>query len=629
VQAVSQNEQDRQKELAELLRRVGRLEEALARLIGRVYTLEQGRVERTVAPGAQREEPPSPRLPAVPGVPPAVVPPPPASPTTPQTLSASQRFESEVALKWMSRVGVVALLLAAAFFLQYAFANNWIGPRGQVAIGIFAGLALLVAGERNRDKGRRAFAEALTGGGLAIIYAAIYAAYAFYHPRLIGQPVAFGFMVLVTALGVAVSVRANALSTAVLATGGGLLTPVLVQGGGGGAGAAGMTVLFGYLAVLDLGLLAVSLFRRWLALQVLTFAGTWLMIWGWMLTHYERRLLWPTLAVELLFFAIFAFVPVVRNLWRRIPTRPAELSLILANPACFFPTTAALLASGYEDYLGLYAVVMAVVYLLLGNVAWARNREDRMLSLSWLGLGLAFVVVAVPLQLRGHWLMLGWAAEGTALMWIGMRLRSRALRAVGLVLEAIVVVWMLALYPTAPYHLRLGFTPVFNETFLAFLGGLGALAVTQGVYARGGESAREAAQAMRVIAILLGLLPLWGLTAELLRTFEWWPGWRAAPAGTAAFAVSALWCAYATALVGIGMARRYAPVRLLGILVFGLAVLKVFLFDLSSVGQMWRIFSFACLGAILIGVSYLYHLYGERIRAFALQDSRPQEGSDT
>lgn len=174
----------------------------------------------------------------------------------------SEGLESELALKWMGRIGVVALLIGAAFFLQHAFASGWIGPAGQVSIGIIAGLALLLLGEKNRQLGRGAFGEALLGGGIAILYTSIYAGYAFYEPELIGQPTAFVFMLLVTVLAVALAMRADALSTVIIATIGGFLTPVLVRERVPVGSTESMTLLFTYIAVLDLGLLAVSFVRQ-------------------------------------------------------------------------------------------------------------------------------------------------------------------------------------------------------------------------------------------------------------------------------------------------------------------------------------------------------------------------------
>jgi len=278
----------------------------------------------------------------------------------------------------------------------------------------------------------------------------------------------------------------------------------------------------------------------------------------------------------------------------------------------------------YRDYLGLFAIAMAAFYLLLGSLAFSRNPGDRLLSLSWLGLGLSFAILTVPLQLKGHWILIGWAAESAILVWIGIRLPSRALRGVGLVLQVVVAGWMLLLY-TLDSGPGAGFIPLLNETFLTFLGGLAALVVTLLLYSYSERECGEAPGLRPLLAVALGVLLLWGLTAELLASFSWWENHRLVGPQTVNFAVSALWCGYATALVSLGMWRRSVPLRLLGLLVFGVAILKVFLFDLSELERVWRILSFVCLGLLLLGVSYLYHLYADRVRAF-VSDGAPGSG---
>jgi uncharacterized membrane protein len=69
----------------------------------------------------------------------------------------------------------------------------------------------------------------------------------------------------------------NALPIALLAVLGGLLIPVLCS-----TGVDSRDVLFTYLTVLDLGVLAVTMLRRWRALDVLAFVGKWALFAGGM-----------------------------------------------------------------------------------------------------------------------------------------------------------------------------------------------------------------------------------------------------------------------------------------------------------------------------------------------------------
>jgi len=57
--------------------------------------------------------------------------------------SASLDWETLIGGRWMNRIGIVAIIGAVAYFLKYAFDNNWIGPSGRVGIGILLGAAML------------------------------------------------------------------------------------------------------------------------------------------------------------------------------------------------------------------------------------------------------------------------------------------------------------------------------------------------------------------------------------------------------------------------------------------------------------------------------------------------------
>ncbi len=74
-------------------------------------------------------------------------------------------------------VGTIVLVLGLAFFLKYAFDNDWINEPVRVGLGVIAGLALVWAGHRFVASGYRAYGQILTGGGLAVMYLAIYAAF--------------------------------------------------------------------------------------------------------------------------------------------------------------------------------------------------------------------------------------------------------------------------------------------------------------------------------------------------------------------------------------------------------------------------------------------------------------------
>lgn len=73
--------------------------------------------------------------------------------------------------------------------------------------------------------------------------------------------------------------------------------------------------------------------------------------------------------------------------------------------------------------------------------------------------------------------------------------------------------------------------------------------------------------------------------------------------------LSGVWLVYSALLMSVGIWRKYRGMRFVAIVVFGLTILKIFIYDLSFLETLYRIFSFVGLGVILIAVSYAYQKY--------------------
>jgi uncharacterized membrane protein len=69
---------------------------------------------------------------------------------------------------------------------------------------------------------------------------------------------------------------------------------------------------------------------------------------------------------------------------------------------------------------------------------------------------------------------------------------------------------------------------------------------------------------------------------------------------------SAIWLAYGIALMLFGLGKKIAFVRWNALVLIGVTVLKVFFFDLSNLGQGYRILALSVLGVALLSLSFLY-----------------------
>jgi uncharacterized membrane protein len=155
-----------------------------------------------------------------------------------------------------------------------------------------------------------------------------------------------------------------------------------------------------------------------------------------------------------------------------------------------------------------------------------------------------------------------------------------------------------------------GFSPVFNARFGVTLVVVAACYALAYIHKRGGAGLSDhAAPEIGMSIIVANLLTVLLISTEI--SFYW--RIRAAEDATADLArlasLSIAWALYGTALIIIGINRRYAPVRYLALALLALTVGKVFLVDLSVLGSIYRIIGFIGLGLALLLGSWLYQKY--------------------
>jgi hypothetical protein len=197
-------------------------------------------------------------------------------PTPPLKTRPPVNWEQFMGVKGFAWVGGLALFLGVAFFVKYSFDNNLVPPELRVAIGFLTGLSLLVGGVVMSRKNFPTLSQTLCATGVVILYAVTFACRSIYHFEFFGQIPTFLLMVLITTTAFCLAVRLNALVVAILGMLGGFLTPILLS-----TGQDNPLGLFGYIAILDAGLIVVALNRRWYFLTALAALGTAIMQIGW------------------------------------------------------------------------------------------------------------------------------------------------------------------------------------------------------------------------------------------------------------------------------------------------------------------------------------------------------------
>jgi uncharacterized membrane protein len=239
--------------------------------------------------------------PAAPGVEPPrpIIPEPPVT-VSPAVSKPGLDWESLISVRGFAWLGGVALFLGAALFLHYAIQHGWVTPAMRVAIGLAVGIVALIGGDQLRAKGEWA-GQATSGAGVAILYASFYAAAMLYH--LVPTFVAFAGMILVTIVAGVVAVTRKTFLLALLGLTGGFLTPPLLS-----SGEDHPIVLFAYVLLLDLGVVAVVRRRAWREIQLLALLGTCVLYAAWAMKFLTPERVVPALLVAAVLAALFIFL---------------------------------------------------------------------------------------------------------------------------------------------------------------------------------------------------------------------------------------------------------------------------------------------------------------------------------
>jgi hypothetical protein len=127
---------------------------------------------------------------------------------------------------------------------------------------------------------------------------------------------------------------------------------------------------------------------------------------------------------------------------------------------------------------------------------------------------------------------------------------------------------------------------------------------------RSGDGSTGDATIGKVLWVVAGVLLLFGITGEIRRYFDLQPMAGETASLAAGVAVSAWWLIFAATLVAVGFRQALKPVRVAGLCVAGLAVVKVLLYDLASLDALYRVGSVFILGLVSLLLAYLYHRQG-------------------
>ena len=375
----------------------------------------------------------------------------------------------------LSKVGITVLVLGISFFVKYAIDQNWINETGRVIIGLVAGGILIGIAHRIRNS-YRSFSSVLMGGGLTVFYFTI--AFAFHQYHLIDQKVAFGIMVIITVFAVLLSLYYDRLELAVLATIGGFITPFLVRGE-----QDNYVALFTYLCILNSGMMVLSWFKRWPSINMIALFFTTIIFGSWLVDKlvfdyptvvpYKNAMLFASL-----FYLLFVTMNIINNIRQKKTFTSFDFLVVLSINFLFFLAGMFILPYWNDgNYKGLFTALLGIFNLLLVlGFRQKKTIDPNFLSLLT-GLTLTFISIAAPVQFKGNYVTLFWAAETVILFWLFQKTRNVQLKTASLIvavltLVSLAVTWIQVYFwgtQLIPIILNKGFTTAIAVSASLFI----------------------------------------------------------------------------------------------------------------------------------------------------------------
>ncbi len=371
-------------------------------------------------------------------------------------------MEYAVASNWLLRIGVLILVTGIGFFLKYSIDNDLLGEQARVALSVLAGAGMIAGGVRLVGGRYHLFSQGLLGGGIAVLYFSVFAAFSFYH--LLDVIPTFALMILVTACAAALAIRLDSILVAIFAIIGGYCTPILLS-----TGQVNFIGLFSYMLLLGIGILAINWYKHWHLLNFLGFFFNYLLFFGAM-QNYQAGYFWQVLPFLTGFFILYSTTVFLFCLVSRTKSTLLELLALIINAAIYFATAYQLVEAAYgQIWVALITVALAALYV--GHVYYclARRVADRELLLSFIGLAAFFVTITLPLLLSEQWITVSWSLQALIMLWMAGKLRSAFLQQVAYLLYLIVLFRFCFIDLPGQYGAAMDGDQSFGDFLLGFL----------------------------------------------------------------------------------------------------------------------------------------------------------------
>ncbi len=365
----------------------------------------------------------------------------PHNPVTPQpsprrSLQPQASLENLIGLRLIHLIGIIVLVIGLSLGVKYAIDANLISEKLRILLAYLAGGLLLFFAVKLRGA-YPGFSAILFSGAMASVYFTTYAAFVYY--ALFSFAVTYALMVIFTLCTVTVASRYNRQEIAILGLVGAYAIPFLISPNTGNA-----AMLFLYMAIINGGIVFLSIKKDWILTGRLAQAITWLIFIGWLVMQEAVTAKGTGLVYMCVFFLLFTANAIAPKLFRQEALGKAHAYQLLTNNLAL--SLAALYVFGFSFENATMAIIALSLSLFVGAQAalfhgWHEKTTRNLLAYY----ALSLFVLFIGFQWSGITVTLLWLLTAVVLFVLGARRRSNPLRMTGITLIGITLLKLLVL----------------------------------------------------------------------------------------------------------------------------------------------------------------------------------------
>jgi uncharacterized membrane protein len=354
--------------------------------------------------------------------------------------------------------GIVTLVLGIAYFVKYAIDQNWINETFRVMIGVGVGIAIIGIAHKIR-KNFEIFSSILIGGGLSVLYFTFTIAFREYH--LFSQNTTFILLTIVTVSTIVLAFIYNRQVLAIFSIIGGFCAPLMISNG-----ESNYVFLFGYLTLLNLGMVYMYWRKNWDVVSYIAFGFTLLYSFAWLDDSKSQA----QFLYFILLYIIFTVTSLI-NYFKKDEFTISNCLLLVFNTilSTILITTAHNLM--YIENHGYVAIIFGLINGLFGFYIY-KTSQNKLLLNTLIGLCVSLITAGIALEFDANIVSICIAIESSLLLFLWKKSGENIFKVFFIVMFPFLLISMATNwfgYFDTENHLPIIFNHVFSSSFIVIV----------------------------------------------------------------------------------------------------------------------------------------------------------------